>query len=66
MCLSELTCFDKLLVSSFLITPTEVVLDGTGEDNVLLKYYGYCITESLKVVFSYVDTCNLTDPEVTS
>jgi hypothetical protein len=59
VCLSETSSLDHFLVGSLFITPSEIVLYGTREENVLLQYNGYVVTEHLKVIVTHVNTANV-------
>jgi hypothetical protein len=54
MCLSKLTYSLKLLVGGVFITPTEIFLDCTGEENVLLKHNTYLVTKGFDIIGTYI------------
>ena len=56
--LGELTCGDELFVTRLRVAPAEVLCDGAGEEDVLLKHDGDLVTQELEVVLSYVDTAD--------
>ena len=56
--LGELTGRDELLVGRLRVTPAEVLRDGAGEENILLKHDSHLVTQELEVVLPYVDAAD--------
>ena len=59
VCLRNLTCFDHLFIGRIRITPAEVFLDRSGEEDVLLKHHGNIISDHIEIVVLYIDTADL-------
>lgn len=62
--LCELTGMADLLVGGVFIAPAQVVLDGAGEQDVLLQHHGDIAAEGIQVVFADVDAADLDSAEV--
>ena len=53
-----------LLVGGIFIAPAQVILDGAGEQDVLLQHHGDVAAEGIQVVFADVDAADLDRAEV--
>ena len=51
--LGQTACLLKLRVRGVGIAPAQVVFDGAGEKHVLLKHYGYLISQGFQVVAAH-------------
>ena len=50
----HLAGLDQFLICSLLVSPTEIIPDGTGKKDIFLKDYRHLITQGFQIIISYV------------
>ena len=48
-----------LFIGCIRVSPAEIVIDGTGEKNVVLQYHRHFVTKCVKVVGADIFTANV-------